>query len=111
LTLAARNSRHRAGKGCATMPIRIGKFRPLAMLKRAVRDERGVSAVTVAISLAVLAPMALGIFDVFSMSEQRGKLQDALDAAALYAARSPAYTTPAVDAIGDKALAANLQMI
>jgi len=65
----------------------------------------------VAISFAVLAPMALGIFDVFTMTEQHGKLQDALDAATLYAARSPVYTTPDVDAIGDKALTANLQMI
>jgi len=93
------------------MSIRLGKFRPLAMLKRAVRDEGGVSAVTVAISLAVLAPMALGIFDVFSMTEQRGKLQDALDAAALYAARSPVFTTPEIDTIGDKSLLANLQLI
>jgi Flp pilus assembly protein TadG len=109
--LIGRNDGHRAGKGCATVPRRAGKFSPLTTLRRAARDERGVSAVTVAISVAVLAPMALGIFDVFSMTEQRGKLQDALDAAALYAARSPAYTTPDVDTIGDKALLANLQMI
>ncbi|HEY0435850.1 MAG TPA: pilus assembly protein TadG-related protein, partial [Phenylobacterium sp.] len=88
-----------------------GTYLDRGLLGRAARDERGVSAVTVAISFAVLAPMALGVFDVFTMTEQRGKLQDALDAAALYAARSPAYTTPAVDAVGDKALNANLQMI
>ena len=80
-------------------------------LTQALRDQRGVSAVAFAISFAVLAPMALGIFDVYTQTEQRGKLQDALDAAALYAARSPVYTTAEVDAVGDKALTANLQMI
>jgi Flp pilus assembly protein TadG len=80
-------------------------------LRQTLRDQRGVSAVAFAISFAVLAPMALGIFDVYTQTEQRGKLQDALDAAALYAARSPVYTTAEVDAIGDKALTANLQMI
>ncbi len=93
------------------MSNRTAKFRPLALLRELARDRRGVSAVTVAISMAVLAPMALGIFDVFTMTEQRGKLQDALDAAALYAARSPVFDTPSVDAVGDKALNANLQMI
>ncbi len=95
----------------AARGLLAGTFLDRGFIGRTARDERGVSAVTVAISFAVLAPMALGIFDVFTMTEQHGKLQDALDAAALYAARSPAYTTPDVDAIGDKALNANLQMI
>src|SRR3954471_21864684 len=85
--------------------------RVLSRLRQAPRDQRGVSAVAFAISFAVLAPMALGIFDVYTQTEQRGKLQDALDAAALYAARSPVYTTADVDAVGDKALKANLQMV
>ena len=82
---------------------RITRFKPLAFLKTAAADKRGVSAVAVAITMAVMTPMALGIVDVFTMSEQRGKLQDALDAATLYAARSTASTTPAIDAIGDQA--------
>jgi Flp pilus assembly protein TadG len=85
--------------------------RAFSRLRQTLRDQRGVSAVAFAISFAVLAPMALGIFDVYTQTEQRGKLQDALDAAALYAARSPVYTTAEIDAIGDKALTANLQMI
>ena len=85
--------------------------RVLSRLKRAVADQRGVSAVAFAISFAVLTPMALGIFDVYTQTEQRGKLQDALDAAALYAARSPVYTTAGVDAIGDQVLTANLQTV
>jgi Flp pilus assembly protein TadG len=83
----------------------------LKSLWRAVRDHRGVSAVAFAITFAVLAPMTMATFDVYQMNEQRGKLQDALDAAALYAARSTATTTQAIDQIGDKALAANLKLI
>src|SRR5579862_3951032 len=81
------------------------------LLKFFLRDRRGVSAVAFAITFAVLAPMTMGIFDVYQINEQRGKLQDALDAAALYAARSTATTSADIDAIGDKALAANLKMI
>jgi Flp pilus assembly protein TadG len=97
--------------GRSAMRNWTGSFRPLAFLRKAVSDRRGVSAVSVAISLAVMTPMALGVFDVYTASEQRGKLQDALDAAALYAARSPVFTTPDADAVGDKALNANLKMI
>jgi Flp pilus assembly protein TadG len=85
--------------------------RVLAWLKAGARDERGVSAVIFALSLAVLAPMALGVFDIYLATEQKGKLQDAMDAATLYAARSNAQTDQAIDAIGDKALAANLSLI
>jgi Flp pilus assembly protein TadG len=83
----------------------------LARLDAGARDERGVAAVIFALAVAVLAPMALGLFDVYMASEQRGKLQDALDAAALYAARSNAQTSEQIDAIGDKAMAANLELI
>ena len=55
--------------------------------------------------------MSLGIFDVYTMTEQRGKLQDALDAAALYAARSSAFTSADVNTVGQKALTANLALI
>ncbi|MCR5877777.1 pilus assembly protein TadG-related protein [Phenylobacterium sp. J367] len=83
----------------------------LARLNAGARDEKGVAAVIFALAVAVLTPMALGVFDVYLASEQRGKLQDALDAAALYAARSNAQTSDQIDAIGDKALAANLKLI
>jgi Flp pilus assembly protein TadG len=83
----------------------------LKSLWRALRDHRGVSAVAFAITFAVLAPMTMATFDVYQINEQRGKLQDALDAAALYAARSTATDTPTINTIGNKALAANLQMI
>src|SRR5665647_3210839 len=89
----------------------FSKSRLLKFLASAARDRRGVSAVAFAITFAVLTPMALGIFDVYQSTEQRGKLQDALDAATLYAARSTATTNTDINAIGTKALTANLQLI
>ncbi|MGH6909054.1 MAG: hypothetical protein ACREEG_02625, partial [Phenylobacterium sp.] len=44
-------------------------------------------------------------------TQQRAKLQDALDAAALYAAKSSATTDADLDAAGEKSLKANLQLI
>jgi Flp pilus assembly protein TadG len=93
------------------MPNLFSQSRLYKFLTRTARDQRGVSAVAFAISFAVLTPMALGVFDVYQSTEQRGKLQDALDAAALYAARSDAYTTADINTVGQKALAANLQLI
>lgn len=81
------------------------------LLANLMLDRRGVSAVTFAITFAVLAPMSLGVFDIFNKTQQQGRLQDALDAAALYAARSTATTTAGVNSVGQQALAANLQLI
>lgn len=89
----------------------LSKLRLPSFLAKLARDTRGVSAVAFAISFAVLTPMALSVFDVYQSTEQRGKLQDALDAAALYAAKSTATDTPGVSVIGTKALNANLQLI
>ena len=92
----------------------VGVWRSLlanSRLGRFAANKAGVSAVTFAISFSVLAPMTMGIFDIYQINGQRGKLQDALDAAALYAARSTATNTAEIDAIGDKALAANLKLI
>lgn len=72
------------------------------------RDESGAAAVFFAVSLIVFVPLTLGMMDVYLASSQRTQLQDALDAATLFAARSTATTSSAIDAIGDKALAANL---
>ena len=79
--------------------------------RRVAGDRRGASAVVFTLVFAMLAPAGIGIFDVYVATQQRAKLQDALDAATLYAARSNGQTTAAVDAAGDKALAANLQLI
>lgn len=72
------------------------------------RDENGAAAVFFAISLILLAPLSLGLFDIYLASTQRNNLQDALDAASLFAARSTGTTSAAVDAVGDAALTANL---
>ena len=77
-------------------------------LTAGARDERGVAAIFFALALVILAPIALGMADLYLGSTQRTQLQDALDAATLFAARSTATTSAGVDAIGDKALAANL---
>lgn len=90
--------------------LRLSRLLP-QFAQRALRDRRGVSAVAFAITFAVLAPMTLGLFDVYQGNEQHGKLQDALDAAALYAARSNATDTPTINTIGNKALSANLQLV
>lgn len=80
-----------------------------ARLKGARRDESGAAAIIFAVSLVLLAPLTLGVFDLYIASNQKQKLQDALDAAALFAARSSAQTDNDINVIGQKALAANLR--
>lgn len=79
-------------------------------LGSAASDDRGVSAVMFAVTLALLAPLMLGVFDIYLASTQRTQLQDALDAATLFAARSPGKTSAAVDEVGEAALRANLAL-
>lgn len=96
--------------GATTKQTRLQ--RGLAGLTRRLRlgakDESGAAAVFFAVALVLLAPLTLGMFDVYLASSQRTQLQDALDAASLFAARSTATTSQQIDTIGDKALAANL---
>jgi len=75
---------------------------------RARRDERGAAAIIFALALLVLAPMTLGLVDVYMVSTQKAQLQDALDAATLFAASSTATTSAEADKVGDKALTSNL---
>jgi Flp pilus assembly protein TadG len=89
----------------------MNRDRIFATLKAGAEDRRGATAVAFAVSLAVLAPMALGVFDIYSRTQQRAKLQDALDAATLYAAKSAASTDAELDAAGEKSLKVNLQLI
>jgi len=91
------------------MPIGRNKF--VGILKAGLDDRRGATAVVFAVTLAVLAPMSLGVFDIYTTTQQRAKLQDALDAATLYAAKSAASTDADLDAAGEKSLKANLQLI
>jgi len=79
---------------------------------KALRDERGAAAVFFAVAAIVLAPLTLGVMDIYLASAQRNQLQDALDAATLFAARSSAtaLTTPSIQTVGAQALTGNLQL-
>ena len=81
-----------------------------AWLRTGGRDERGATAVFFAIGLLLLAPATLGLVDVYMITTQRGQLQEALDTATLYAARSNKMTTAEIQVVGDNALRANLRL-
>ena len=93
------------------MRIFPDKARLQAFVRAFQSDRRGATAVVFTLSFAMLAPVGIGIFDVYVATQQHAKLQDALDAATLYAARTTALDNASIDAAGDKALAANLQLI
>lgn len=89
--------------------MRTSIFKGLtARLKSGARDESGAAAIIFAVALVLLAPLTLGVFDLYIAANQKQKLQDALDAAALYAARSSAQTEKEINEIGQRALQANL---
>jgi Flp pilus assembly protein TadG len=77
-------------------------------LRRLLGEKRGAVAVQFAILVLPLAVLSLGLIDVNRASMSKRTLQDALDAAALIAARSTATTDTAVNAIGQAALTAQL---
>ncbi|MDO8901060.1 MAG: TadE/TadG family protein [Phenylobacterium sp.] len=79
-----------------------------ARLKSGARDESGAAAIIFAVALVLLAPLTLGVFDLYLGANQKQKLQDALDAAALFAARSSAQTQQEINEVGQRALKANL---
>jgi Flp pilus assembly protein TadG len=79
------------------------------LARRLAGDARGNVAMLFGLSLPVLILMTFGGVDIHRMSTVRVNLQDALDAAALAAARSP-YTADAdLQRVGLAALKANLQ--
>lgn len=80
----------------------------IARLRTGARDESGAAAIIFAVALVLLAPLTLGVFDVYIGGNQRQKLQDALDAATLFAARSSAQTQKDINEVGQRALLANL---
>lgn len=61
-----------------------------------------------AVALVLLAPLVLGVIDIYMSTAQRARLQDALDASALYAARNNATDADTIQALGERALNANL---
>lgn len=72
------------------------------------RDERGGIAVMFALALVPVAFLSLVSIDYARASSARQHLQEVLDAATLYAARSSATTADTIDSVGDKALTAQL---
>lgn len=69
-------------------------------LRRLKRDDRGAMAVLLALSLVPLTFAAIGAVDLTNGLNARSRLQDALDAATLAAARSDAADDAGVAAVG-----------
>lgn len=72
------------------------------------RDRRGAVAIQFAILAVPLAVLSFGLVDVNRASVAKRELQDALDAAALMAARSSATTNSGLQTVGSQALTAQL---
>ena len=89
--------------------IRLKATTARALASRFAASTRGNVAMIFALSLPVLVMMTMGGVDLSRAATVRSNLQDALDAAALAAARSPAVTDADLTTIGTKALRANLQ--
>ncbi len=81
----------------------IGKVRSVAA--RYASDARGSVAIWFGIAAPVVAVAALGVVDYGNASMKQTLIQNALDDAALIAARSTATTSAQIDAIGDAAFA------
>jgi Flp pilus assembly protein TadG len=80
-----------------------------AFLRRLISDARGNVAMLFGLSLPVLILMTVGGVDIHRASTVRVNLQDALDAAALAAARSPYSEAEDLQRVGLASLRANLQ--
>jgi Flp pilus assembly protein TadG len=89
----------RSAKACA-------KF--TGFLRRARGDERGAAAVWFGLTLAFMLPLVLIGINLHMASSEKLKLQDALDAATLAAARSPFIDEIQLTDVGKNALIANL---
>lgn len=82
---------------------------PTSFIQRFAAAARGNVAMMFALSLPVLIMTALVGVDLHRISTVRANLQDALDAAALAAARSPHMDSDGITTVGMAALRANLQ--
>lgn len=79
-----------------------------ALTQRLRQDQTGAVAAQFAFLALPIALLCFGLLDMNRVSLQRRQLQDALDASALFAARSSAKTDAEIDTVGDAALAAEL---
>lgn len=89
-----------------TRNVLIDKARRAAL--GALRDRRGGAAMTFALAVVPVAFVSLVLLDYSRASNARQALQENIDAATLIAARSTAVEADAIDAIGDKALKAQM---
>lgn len=81
-------------------------------LARALRDDKGGTAITFALVFTFLiAPVTTIAVDLFLFASQRSKLQDAVDAATLWAARANTTRADEIQALGARALGANLELM
>jgi Flp pilus assembly protein TadG len=77
-----------------------------------LRDTYGGAAVTFALVFTFLvAPLTTIAVDLFLYASQRSKLQDALDSATLWAARSNTTRAEEIQSLGERALGANLELM
>lgn len=94
--------------GLKTWMTGVGRsFR--AFTRRMADDARGNVAMLFGLSLPVLILMTVGGVDIHRASTVRVNLQDALDAAALAAARSPYTANADIQRVGLTSLKANLK--
>lgn len=77
---------------------------------RLARDRRGNVAMVAALAMGPIALAGLGAADLARATSAKSQLQDALDAAALGAARTGATTDAEMTAVGDRFLRQNLQL-
>lgn len=79
-------------------------------LRRFPKCDRGNVAIVVALSIGPLCMAGLGAADLARVTSARSQLQDAIDAAALGAARTTASTDAQLQAAGDRFLLQNLHL-
>lgn len=84
-------------------------LRPLGRLRALVRDVRGMTAVWFGLSVLPIAALVFGGIDIARAFSEKALVQEALDSAALFAARSGQLTDDQLDAVGDAALQSQLQ--
>lgn len=84
----------------------------LAGIRQLVRrfDDRGNVAIVVALAIAPMCVAGLGAVDLARATNAKAELQDALDAAALAAARTASTTDAELKTAGDRFLAQNLSL-
>ncbi len=80
----------------------------VARLKTVGDNRRGAIAVQAAFVGMPLVVLTMGAVDIANASAAKTRLQDALDSAALTAARSAQFTDAGLQSIGSQALAANM---